>query len=248
MATYIKGDAVANATSYDLLEKSGDGAYNVIANNTEINFDLEALGLTEGEHVFVVKAKADGYDDSDYSNEVTWVYDDGVTNWEFYSQSADAQMTVGEDGDLYVTDTVAAQSRMCVALASVNGGYSLKSPYFPSTAASNMLAIYAVGTEGYYFRCNGSTGVALQRYSHATFSGSKQKEDASATAVYTGTDKIGVEWEGNTAVLYINDARITSFDMSAYMKPEGRKVAGVAYTFFSAGANNRKIISDFATS
>lgn len=72
MATFIKGNAVANATSYELLEKAGDGSYSSVANNTEINFELEPLNLAAGDHTLVVKAKADGYEDSDYSNEVVF--------------------------------------------------------------------------------------------------------------------------------------------------------------------------------
>ena len=71
MATFVKGNAVANATSYELLEKSGT-AYNSLATGEEINFEVSALGLAAGDHVLVVKAKADGYTDSPYSNEVTY--------------------------------------------------------------------------------------------------------------------------------------------------------------------------------
>ena len=71
MATFVKGNAVANATSYELFEKSGT-AYNSLATGEEINFEVSALGLAAGDHVLVVKAKADGYTDSPYSNEVTY--------------------------------------------------------------------------------------------------------------------------------------------------------------------------------
>lgn len=71
MPTYIKGEPVANATSYELYEKAS-GNYNKLAENTEINFEVSALGLGGGSHTLVVKAKAAGYDDSDYSNEVVY--------------------------------------------------------------------------------------------------------------------------------------------------------------------------------
>ena len=71
MATYIKGDAVANATSYELYEKVGT-SYNLKSTDSEINFNLDNLNFEEGDHILVVKAKADGYEDSDYSNEVTY--------------------------------------------------------------------------------------------------------------------------------------------------------------------------------
>lgn len=75
MATYVKGNAVANAESYELLEKV-NGAYNPLATANEINFDVSALDLEAGDHTFVVKAKANGYDDSDYSNEVVYTVAD----------------------------------------------------------------------------------------------------------------------------------------------------------------------------
>lgn len=73
MSTYVKGSAVANATRYDLLEKVGENQYNVLVQDKpEINFEVSALGLSEGDHVLVVVAQADGYADSDYSNEVVF--------------------------------------------------------------------------------------------------------------------------------------------------------------------------------
>ncbi len=71
MATYIKGDKVANATSYELFENVG-GTYNSLGTDDEINFDVSALGLAAGDHKLVVKAHASGYTSSDYSNEVTY--------------------------------------------------------------------------------------------------------------------------------------------------------------------------------
>ncbi len=75
MATYVKGNPVANATSYELFEKVGS-AYNSLKTGSEINFDVSALGLPGGNHTLVVKAKADGYEDSDYSNEVVYKVED----------------------------------------------------------------------------------------------------------------------------------------------------------------------------
>ena len=71
MATYVKGDAVANATSYELFEKVGD-AYNSLATASEINFEVSAMDFEAGDHVLVVKAHADGYESSEYSNAVTY--------------------------------------------------------------------------------------------------------------------------------------------------------------------------------
>lgn len=79
MASYIKGDAVANATSYELAEKTASG-YNKLAENSEINFNVSSLGLSVGAHTLVVKAKATGYEDSDYSNEVVYTVAATVVN------------------------------------------------------------------------------------------------------------------------------------------------------------------------
>lgn len=92
LAYIITGDAVPNATSYELYEvmenpnagggildiETGDisGTQNKIymlkATSSTLYFNLTTLGLSAGSHVFVVKAKADGYLDSDYSNEVIY--------------------------------------------------------------------------------------------------------------------------------------------------------------------------------
>lgn len=71
MANYIKGDGVANATSYELAEKK-ETEYTVLATESQIDFDLSKISLTAGSHVLVVRAKADGYEKSDWSNEVTY--------------------------------------------------------------------------------------------------------------------------------------------------------------------------------
>lgn len=80
MAIYVKGTAVENAERYTLYEKSGE-TYTALTTGTEINFALDGLGLAAGDHVLVVKARADGYTDSEYSNEVTYTVEDveGVT-------------------------------------------------------------------------------------------------------------------------------------------------------------------------
>lgn len=75
MATFIKGNAVENATSYVLMEKTANGVYNSLAESNELNFELSTLGLNPGEHTLVVKAKAHFYDSSNPSNEVVYVAD-----------------------------------------------------------------------------------------------------------------------------------------------------------------------------
>lgn len=78
MPTYIKGEPVANATLYELYKKSS-GNYNKLAENTEINFEVSTLDLSAGYHTLVVKAKADGYEDSDYSNEIVYEHIADIT-------------------------------------------------------------------------------------------------------------------------------------------------------------------------
>ena len=57
---------------YQVVESGGEITYDKLSTASEINFDVSALGLEAGEHIFVVVAKADGYADSDYSNEVVY--------------------------------------------------------------------------------------------------------------------------------------------------------------------------------
>ena len=87
MATFIKGNSVENATSYELNEKNGDGTYSALETKNEINFEVSALGLATGDHTLVVKAKADGYDDSDYSNEVVYSVEEAVFEGEWLSNA-----------------------------------------------------------------------------------------------------------------------------------------------------------------
>lgn len=72
MATFIKGNAIENATNYVLMEKKANGVYNSLAENNELNFELSTLGLAPGEHTLVVKAKAHFYENSNPSNEVVY--------------------------------------------------------------------------------------------------------------------------------------------------------------------------------
>lgn len=96
MATYVVGNPVANATRYELFKKSG-ASYSSLATAQEINFEVSALGLEEGNHTLVVKAKADGYSDSGYSNEVTYVVASSFPTEEvWYVTEYDAATTVND--------------------------------------------------------------------------------------------------------------------------------------------------------
>lgn len=61
----------ANLIGNEYVETSGE-TYEERATASGINFSLDDLVLPAGDHTFVVKAKADGYEDSDYSNAVTY--------------------------------------------------------------------------------------------------------------------------------------------------------------------------------
>jgi len=93
MAIYVKGNTVENATSYELFEKVG-GTYTSLATASEINFDVSALAFSGGNHVLVVKAKGEGYADSNYSNEVIYALpDDDVTAFLTKTGISDPAMT-----------------------------------------------------------------------------------------------------------------------------------------------------------
>lgn len=78
MATFVKGDAVPNASGYELLEKVGE-SYNSLATASEINFEVSAMDFAAGDHLLAVKAKGDGvnYSDSDPSDTVTYTVEAG---------------------------------------------------------------------------------------------------------------------------------------------------------------------------
>lgn len=83
MATFVKGNAVPNASGYELLEKVGE-SYNSLATASEINFEVSAMPFEAGDHLLAVKAKGDGvnYSDSDPSETVTYtVADDSYVSY-----------------------------------------------------------------------------------------------------------------------------------------------------------------------
>ena len=77
MATFVKGNAVPNASGYELLEKVGE-SYNSLATASEINFEVSAMDFAAGDHLLAVKAKGDGvnYSDSDPSETVTYTVEE----------------------------------------------------------------------------------------------------------------------------------------------------------------------------
>lgn len=73
MRLCFTGGAVSekDTVTYDEVGEGGT-TYESRATASEINFEVSALGLPAGDHILVVKAKADGYNDSEYSNEVVY--------------------------------------------------------------------------------------------------------------------------------------------------------------------------------
>lgn len=63
---------ICTGERYQTVESDGEITYETRATGTEINFDVDALGLVAGDHTLVVVAKANGYEDSEYSNEVVY--------------------------------------------------------------------------------------------------------------------------------------------------------------------------------
>lgn len=72
LASNLAAIYICEGERYQMVTGDGEITYESRATASEINFDVSALGLAAGDHTFVVKAKADGYTDSDYSNEVVY--------------------------------------------------------------------------------------------------------------------------------------------------------------------------------
>lgn len=126
MAYCIKGDAVPNATSYELAEKSGSD-YKTLTTGSEINFDLSTLSFTEGSHTLVVKAKASGYTDSAWSNEVTYtVSADGDSGSDTPALSIDIEEgSLGSDSGKEIAYTNVWRTADYIAVAELTNTLSV---------------------------------------------------------------------------------------------------------------------------
>lgn len=71
MSIYIKGQPIENAQTYTLYSVNGDVYTQVGSPQTELNFNISALGLSAGDYKFAVRASAEGYQVSNYSNIIT---------------------------------------------------------------------------------------------------------------------------------------------------------------------------------
>lgn len=241
--TYVKGDAIANATSYELLEKASDGTYNSLATHTDIDFELDALELAAGDHTLVVQAHADGYDSSDYSNELTYTVEEAEeeAEWEIYSADGVATVASDENGIPTVTGTSA---KATVLMKNTNSNFSFASPVASAADGGKMVIFGRYDSNVLAFRPRGEgTGTNLQRYNYTSFSGAALSTDASAVNTFAAGDTLKVTWEGNTVSLYVNDTLQSSFDCSSYVENETwQKCAGFMYT---ALAGTTFTLSDF---
>ena len=146
--TYIRGNDVPNATSYELFERTGD-AYNSLATAEHISFEVSAMGLEEGDHYLVVKAHADGYESSDFSNEVFFnvpeapianLYnpEDYPVQMAYYGNSfsvSTASLNVVSAGGNRVTKTVGVD--VCEFPVEAGKTYSIKLYNAPTTAIAD---------------------------------------------------------------------------------------------------------------
>ena len=130
MSKYIKGDAVANATSYELYEKVGSN-YSLLDKKNEINFNLDEISFDSGEHILVVKAKAVGYEDSEYSNEVT-INIDEIVNYTFtiIPNPSDAIVKLTASGYSQSGNSITVASGTNVSWSVSADGYTTRTGYW----------------------------------------------------------------------------------------------------------------------
>jgi len=230
--TYIKGNPVSNATQYSLNEKASDGTYSELTTSSEINFEVSALNLEAGSHTLVVKAKADGYEDSDYSNEVVYIVEEGEAEWEVYSP--DGLATVTEENG--VPTVTATNNKAVVFMKNTNQNFSFVSPAASASDGGRMVIIGRYDSNILAFRPRGADiGTNLQRYDYTTFGGGVLTTDAAATSTFAQGDTLSVTWSGNTATLSVNGVTQSSFDCSTYVANETwKKCAGFMYTNFTS--------------
>ncbi len=229
MATFVKGNAVPNASGYELLEKVGE-SYNSLATASEINFEVSAMDFAAGDHLLAVKAKGDGvnYSDSDPSETVTYTVEAADGGWEVYSP--DNAATVSEEGG--VPTVTCTTNKAVVLMKNTTKAFSFNSPADSAADGGRMVICGRYGNNVLAFRPRGSSiGTNLQRYDYTTFGGAVLTTDASAVNTFAAGDKLSVDWSGNTARLYVNDVLQSSFDCSTYIASEGwQKCAGFMFT------------------
>ena len=160
MASYIKGNPVANATSYELFEKTGN-TYTSLKTASEINFNLDELSLSGGSHTLVVKAKADGYEDSDYSNEVVYKVDEVIIN--YFNIDSD-EIIWGKAPAAGSTEPVTTENRGTSHYIAVSPGDKVYGGYYsPSTGK----ATYYKNSPVYLYDSNKTYKAAIGSWTDA---------------------------------------------------------------------------------
>lgn len=157
MTTYVKGDKVANATSYKLFE--GDTE---IAEASEINFNVSELIKAEGEHTLHVKAYADGYSPSDASNTVKYTVSASGSTGDTEGDVDDTggntdpeigtSTTFGSSGtSVTIIDDFADFDFVDGAVVSTSGGSSCNFGTGTARATSNTQVLKIAGGETFNF-------------------------------------------------------------------------------------------------
>lgn len=239
MAKYVKVYTVANATSYELHAMEAGGSTllateTVTGNETEFNFNLdelkEALNLSAGTYTLAVKAKAEGYEDSEFSDTVTYVIEEAEATWEVYSQ--DNESTVSSDENGVPTVTVTSTNKALVLMKNTNKDFSFKAPAESQADGGRMVIVGRYDNNVLAIRPRGdSVGTNLQRYDYTTFGGGVLTTDSSAVNTFAENDVLSVSWSGSTVTLKVNGVEQSSFDCSSYMSNETwKKCAGFMYT------------------
>lgn len=159
MAKYIKGDPVANATSYELHSKEAGGS-TLLATKNEINFNLDELNLSAGTYTLAVKAKADGYQDSDFSNEVTYTVanapaDELAGTW-LFNETISKENFGGKNGtvaDLGVDAAAYRGYKVSYSIAPEGDQYNKSYEYLLANKSVEMIGYYNTETNsagGFY--------------------------------------------------------------------------------------------------
>ena len=145
---------VANATSYDVYV-DGTLKTNVASVPNTTTFDLSTLSdITDGAHTVKVKAKASGYNDSEFSNEVSYTkapagYSGTITNTRWSTRTCKVYRTT--DSSSYIADIGVNESLQVVgnffmiAVDSVDKGTNIFT-HSNCTFESNTTAVYVTPT------------------------------------------------------------------------------------------------------
>ena len=167
----IKGANVADATAYELYEKVGT-TYTLKTTGSSINFDLATMGLSLGEHTFVVKATATGFTPSDYSNEVVYTQYATLATPTLTNKSSASvcSFTYTKDAnatkyEIYVNGTLTDQYTETTSGSTVT--VTMEHECFES-AGSYQITVKAVTTKAYYIDSALSAAITFTKQKLAT--------------------------------------------------------------------------------